>query len=67
MQQFDLSVWVNCPMKLALKRAKLRDRGQDQNEEYMKLWDTLWSPRNERYLNDYHPEKLATFLYEEYK
>jgi uridine kinase len=67
MEQFDISVWVNCPIELALERAKARDKGQNQDEQYMKLWDSLWGPRNEEYYNEYHPEKLANFLYEGYK
>jgi uridine kinase len=66
MEHFNLSVWVNCPADLALRRAKARDIKQGHDEEYMKRWDTEWGPLNQQYFDEYHPEKLATFLYEEF-
>jgi len=67
MQHFDVSVWVDCPPELALQRAKDRDLKQGHDEEYMKRWDTEWGPQNEEYYNVYHPEKLANFIYRDYK
>ncbi|MDQ5972419.1 MAG: hypothetical protein QG553_578 [Patescibacteria group bacterium] len=65
-EHFDISVWVNCPPELALQRAKARDLQQGHDDGYMKRWDTEWGPLNQQYFDQYHPEKLASFLYEEF-
>jgi uridine kinase len=38
MDNFDLSIWIDCPPELALRRAKERDLSQGHNEAYMKRW-----------------------------
>jgi uridine kinase len=67
MSNFDLSIWIDCPPKLALERAKARDIDQGHDEQYMKRWDTEWAPQNEEYYNTYHPDQLAAFKYKEYQ
>jgi uridine kinase len=66
MSNFDISTWIDCPPDLALRRAKVRDVQQGHNEAYMKRWDTEWGPLNQQYFDEYHPDKLATFLYQEF-
>lgn len=63
---FDVSVWVNCPPELALQRAKARDLSQGADEDTMKRWDVEWGPKNQKYFDNYHPDQLASFVYEEY-
>jgi uridine kinase len=63
MDLFDVTVWIECPREVALERARARDRLQGHDEEYMKLWDNLWGPRNQEYFESHHPEKLAAFRY----
>lgn len=67
MSYFDVSVWVDCPVELATNRAKDRDRSQGEDEEHIKRWDTEWVPQNDLYYNTIHPNKLATFIYKEYR
>ena len=67
MQYFDVAVWIDCPVELATKRAKDRDREQGEDEQHLKRWDTEWVPQNDRYFNTIHPDKLADFIYKEYK
>lgn len=67
MHYFDIAVWIDCPLELALQRAKARDLSQGHDATYMKRWDTEWGPKNEEYFSAYHPDKLATFIYNEYK
>ncbi len=67
MSQFDLGVWIDCPPQLALERAKARDLVQGHDEAYMQRWDIEWGPQNEAYYSDYHPEQLASFLYQQYQ
>lgn len=66
MDNFNLSVWVDCPPDLALDRAKSRDLGQGNDEAYMQRWDTEWAPKSLEYYRTYHPEHLADFIYLEY-
>ncbi len=66
MSAFDLSVWIDCPPDLALKRAKARDLSQGHDDEYMKRWDTEWTPKNKEYYETYRPDRLADLVYADY-
>lgn len=66
MPLLDIGVWIDCPVELATERAKARDRSTGQNEEHIAKWDNEWVPKNNRYVEQVHPEKLATFILEEY-
>lgn len=67
MPNFDVTVWVDCPHNLALERGKERDRQQGADETHISRWDTEWGPLDDRYFDGYRPDRLATFLYKEYK
>jgi len=60
---FDISVWIDCPQEVALKRAKDRDRAQGEDEGTVARWDTDWGPKDKAYFDTFRPDKLATFLY----
>lgn len=60
---FDLSVWIDCPLELATRRAKDRNREQGDSEEEIALWDTKWVPEARKYVKQVHPEKIANFIY----
>ncbi len=62
---FDMSIWIDCPQELAIKRAKARDRAQGEDEHTINRWDTDWGPKDKEYFEKFHPDQLATFLYEE--
>ncbi len=64
--KFDISVWIDCPQKFALQRAKERDRLQGESEEMVNRWDTDWGPKDKKYFEQYRPDKLATLLYSQY-
>ncbi len=66
MHYFDLSVWVDCPPELALKRAKARDLSQGHDAQYMQRWDAEWMPLNMKYFTTYRPTELANFLYKDF-
>ncbi len=66
MNNFDLSIWIDCPPELALRRAKERDIKQGHGEQYMKRWDTEWGPLSQEYFDKYHPDKLTDVLYKEF-
>ena len=56
---FDLSVWIDCPIEVATKRAKDRNRQQGDSEAELALWDTKWLPEAKLYIEQVHPEKIA--------
>ena len=64
---FDLQVWIDCPQDFAIKRAKERDLSQGENEERVAMWDTDWGPKDKKYFDTYRPDRLADFLYTDYK
>lgn len=62
MHFFDLSIWIDCPQKTALERAKTRDRLQGEPEAEVSKWDTDWGPKDKAYFELCKPKKLADVL-----
>lgn len=62
---FDLSVWIDCPIDVATKRAIDRNREQGDSEAELALWDTRWVPEAMEYVEQVHPELIADFVYTE--
>lgn len=67
MPYVDISVWIDCPLELASKRAKERNRLQGDSEAEIALWDTKWTPESTLYYEQVQPQKLASFIYREYQ
>jgi uridine kinase len=65
MPYVDVSVWIDCPLDLATKRAKDRNRQQGDSEAEIALWDTKWAPESRRYVEQVSPHKIASFVYPE--
>lgn len=63
----DLSIWIDCPIELATKRAKERNRQQGDSEAEIALWDTKWAPEAKQYYEQVAPQKIANFVYVDYK
>jgi uridine kinase len=63
----DLSVWIDCPLELATKRAKERNRLQGDSDAEIALWDTKWTPESRLYYDRVQPQRLASFIYKEYE
>lgn len=63
MDKVDVSVWIDCPINVATKRAKDRNRLQGDDEAELALWDTKWVPEAKQYVERVHPEKIADFIY----
>ncbi len=64
---FDISIWIDCPQNFAIKRAKVRDRSQGEDEKTVGAWDTDWGPKDKKYFDTYRPDKLANFIYKDYQ
>ena len=63
---FDLSIWIDCPLDLASKRAKDRNRKQGDSESELALWDSRWIPEARKYVQEFHPEQIADFIYKDF-
>ncbi len=63
----DLSVWIDCPLDVATKRAVDRNRKQGDSESELALWETKWLPEAEQYVELVHPKKIADFTYTQSK
>jgi uridine kinase len=66
MPYVDVSVWIDCPIDLATKRATERNRQQGDSEAEIALWDTKWGPESKRYVEQVSPHKIASFIYKEW-
>ena len=62
-KHFDLSVWIDCPIELATKRALDRNREQGDSQEELDLWYTKWVPEAKRYVAEIKPHEIADFIY----
>lgn len=67
LRYIDLSVWVDCPLEVATKRAIDRNRQQGDNEAELALWETKWVPEAKQYMELVHPEKIADFIYAQHE
>jgi len=65
--QFDIAVWIDASLEFATKRGEQRDKERGADEAHVKRWETEWAPKDKEYFDTYSPQKLATFLYKEYK
>ena len=63
---FDLSIWIDCPLTIASKRAKERNRLQGDSEAELALWDSKWIPESRSYVQNFHPEKIADIIYKDF-
>jgi uridine kinase len=62
----DVSVWIDCPLEVATKRAVERNRQQGDSEEEIALWESKWVPEAKRYVEQVAPRSIASFIYDGY-
>jgi uridine kinase len=58
MHYFTYTIWLDCPMEIAIARGKWRDREIHHNPTDA-LWDGVWRRNDLEYLDTYTPEKKA--------
>ncbi len=63
----DISVWIDCPIEFATDRAKERNRQQGDSDDEIALWDTRWVPEARLYLEQAAPDRIASFIFTEYR
>ena len=61
MTYYDVAVWIDCPLEVAIQQGKARDRINSADERHINRWDDEWAPKDRKYFDTLHPERLATF------
>lgn len=67
MPYLDIAVWIDADVDYVTERAKIRDRELGQDEAHIRRWDEEWVPKNDRYIQEVNPKKLANFIFTDYK
>lgn len=61
MPYFSYSIWIDCPISIAIARGKKRDNieyGVNNDDK----WDGIWKKNDLGYLNHYKPDKHADMV-----
>jgi hypothetical protein len=64
-QYYDITAWINCTQKKALKMAKMRDSSEKnlfKCEDTDKLWDEVWGPNDRDYFAKFRPDLQADII-----
>ena len=56
---WHVSIWVECPRNLRLKRGIERD-----GESMRSQWEDIWMPEEDVYMRQIHPWEHATFIFD---
>ena len=58
---FDLTVWVDVGLETATARGKARDEGYGR--DHGRLWDDVWVPNEQAFVEGFDPRSAADLLY----
>lgn len=61
-KSYSLAVWINCPIDIAVCRAK--QRGKIDKDDNGWLLDNVWRPNDVDFYGAYRPDELADVIYE---
>ena len=61
MKYFNYTIWIDCPIEVAIARGKRRDRedygiSQDEN------WDGIWRNNDLQYFKRFLPKESADYI-----
>ena len=59
---WDITIWVETPPSLCLARGLARDGGVALGEQARLAWETVWQPREDRYIEAVNPMESADFV-----
>jgi len=59
---WDLRIWVETPAEVCLARGLARDGARVLGDRARLAWETVWQPREERYLRDVAPHLTADLV-----
>lgn len=58
LQYFGYTIWIDCPLDVAMERGKKRDR-EEYGQPHDALWDGLWKQNDAEYEQQYAPKQSA--------
>lgn len=56
---WDIRIWVETPPEVCLARGLARDGAHALGERARVTWETIWQPREERYIHETAPTRTA--------
>lgn len=59
---FDMTVWLDVSLVIAIERGKKRDR-EIFNIDHDKQWDEIWGPNDKDYFEKCRPDQKADFIF----
>ncbi len=59
---WDIGIWVETPPEVCLARGLARDGAHALGDRARLAWETVWQPREERYIRDFAPTGTADFV-----
>lgn len=59
---FDMTVWIDVPLQIAVERGKKRDR-EIFNVDHDKQWDEIWMPNDKDYFEKCRPDEKADCIF----
>jgi len=57
---WDLKIWVETPKEVCLKRGMAREMMPREQVDY--VWQNVWQPQEDEYIEKYKPQLLADFV-----
>lgn len=62
MKYFDCSIWVDCPLDVAVARGKKRGRGEFHNP-HDEEWEGIWKQNDLQYFEKYNLLELVDYIF----
>ena len=59
---WDIRIWVETPAEVCLARGLARDGARVLGDRARLAWETVWQPREERYIRDVTPQQTADLV-----
>lgn len=56
---WDLRIWVDTPAAVCLRRGLARDDAAALGDRARRAWETVWQPREQRYIDSFDPISRA--------
>ena len=58
---FSFSIWIDCPIDVAIERGKRRDR-EEYGLEQDEMWDGIWRKNDLQYFRRFKPKEIADLI-----
>lgn len=59
---WDITIWIDTPAEICLEQGLMRDGAVALGERARLAWETVWQPREERYIHASAPMDAADFV-----